>query len=104
MVDKLFNVKYLPLFHHFKAIYQIPKHIIFWVKIVANASLRIKPLKKLSYLRHKIDTICTNIYFLSGSSKFYTLFNLFKSHLNQICYYTKINEFECDHVEMLIHF
>jgi hypothetical protein len=30
-------VKYLPLFHHFKAIYQFPKHIIFLVKIVANA-------------------------------------------------------------------
>ena len=38
--DKLFNVKYLPLFHHFKAIYQFPKHIIVLVKIVANASLR----------------------------------------------------------------
>jgi len=25
-------VKYLPLFHHFKAIYQFPKHIIFWSK------------------------------------------------------------------------
>jgi hypothetical protein len=37
--DKLFNVKYLPLFHHFKAIYQFPKHIIFLVKIVANTSL-----------------------------------------------------------------
>jgi hypothetical protein len=37
--DKLFNVKYLPLFHHFKAIYQFPKHIIFLVKIVANAPL-----------------------------------------------------------------
>jgi hypothetical protein len=36
---KLFNVKYLPLFHHFKAIYQFPKHIIVLVKIVANASL-----------------------------------------------------------------
>jgi hypothetical protein len=35
----LFNVKYLPLFHHFEAIYQFPKHIIFLVKIVANASL-----------------------------------------------------------------
>jgi hypothetical protein len=35
-------VKYLPLFHHFKAIYQFPKHIIFWVKIVANASLNKK--------------------------------------------------------------
>jgi hypothetical protein len=32
-------MKYLPLFHHFKAIYQFPKHIICWVKIVANASL-----------------------------------------------------------------
>ena len=37
--DKLLNVKYLPLFHHFKAIYQFPKHIIFGVKIVGNASL-----------------------------------------------------------------
>jgi hypothetical protein len=27
--DKLLNVKYLHLFHHFKAIYQFPKHIIF---------------------------------------------------------------------------
>jgi hypothetical protein len=33
-------VKYLPLFHHFKAIYQFPKHIIFWVIIVANAPLK----------------------------------------------------------------
>jgi hypothetical protein len=41
-IHYLFNVKYLPLFHHFKAIYQFPKHIIviFLVKIVANASLR----------------------------------------------------------------
>jgi hypothetical protein len=30
--DKLFNLKYLHLFHHFKAIYQFPKHIIFWSK------------------------------------------------------------------------
>jgi hypothetical protein len=41
--DKLFNVKYLPLFHHFKAIYQFPKHIIFLVKIVANATLMLLP-------------------------------------------------------------
>jgi hypothetical protein len=34
-------MKYLPLFHPFKAIYQFPKHIIFLVKIVANAPLRI---------------------------------------------------------------
>jgi hypothetical protein len=27
--DKLFNVKYLPLFHHFEAIYQFPKHNFF---------------------------------------------------------------------------
>ena len=32
-------MNYLPLFHHFKTIYQFPKHIIFLVKIVANASL-----------------------------------------------------------------
>jgi hypothetical protein len=38
--DKLFNVKYLPLFHHFKAIYQFPKPMIFLVKIVANAALK----------------------------------------------------------------
>ena len=41
--DKLFNVKYLPLFHHFKAIYQFQEHIIFLVKIVANASLKKTP-------------------------------------------------------------
>ena len=41
--DKLFNVKYLPLFHHFKATYQFPKHIIFLVKIVTNASLNKQP-------------------------------------------------------------
>ena len=39
--DKLFNVKYLYLFHPFKAIYQFRKHIIFLVKIVANVSLSI---------------------------------------------------------------
>jgi hypothetical protein len=38
--DKLFNVKYLPLFHYFKAIYQILKHICVLVKIVANASFK----------------------------------------------------------------
>jgi hypothetical protein len=35
-------VKYLPLFHHFKAIYQLAKHIIVLVKIVANAALNKK--------------------------------------------------------------
>ena len=35
-------MKYLPLFHHFKAIYQFPKHIIFLVKNVANVPLNIK--------------------------------------------------------------
>ena len=33
-------MKYLPLFHHFKAIYQFPKPVIFLVKIVANAPLK----------------------------------------------------------------
>jgi hypothetical protein len=41
-------VKYLPLFHHFKAIYQFPKHIIFLVKIVANASLNREKLKTMN--------------------------------------------------------
>ena len=45
--DKLFNVKYLPLFHHFKAIYQFPKHIMFLVKIVANAALNKVPMQKI---------------------------------------------------------
>jgi hypothetical protein len=34
-------VKYLPLFHHFKAICQLPKHTIFLIKMVANASLNL---------------------------------------------------------------
>jgi hypothetical protein len=33
-------VNYLPLFHHFKAIYQFPKHLIGLVKIVTNALVR----------------------------------------------------------------
>jgi AAA15 family ATPase/GTPase len=50
-------VKYLPLFHHFKAIYQFLKHIIFLVKIVANAPLNIiKQNKKKSKAQ-----ICMNI-------------------------------------------
>jgi hypothetical protein len=40
VLKKLFNVKYLPLSHHFKAIDQFPKHTIFLVKIVANATVR----------------------------------------------------------------
>jgi len=52
-------VKYLPLFHHFKAIYQFPKHIIFLVKIVANASLNVlKNRRNFVLLCYKID-ICT---------------------------------------------
>jgi hypothetical protein len=66
--DKLFNVKYLPLFHHFKAIYQFPKHIIFWVKIVANASLTehnvTKSLQTYNHDNLQIETI--NLY-ISGS-------------------------------------
>ena len=50
-------MKYLPLFHHFKAIYQFLKHIIFLVKIVANAPLNIiKQNKKKSKAQ-----ICMNI-------------------------------------------
>jgi hypothetical protein len=46
--DKLFNVKYLPLFHHFKAIDQFPKHIIVFVKIVANAPLSLLTCHRLT--------------------------------------------------------
>jgi hypothetical protein len=45
-------VKYLPLFHHFKAIYQFPKHIIFLVKIVANAPLSAKRSWTISKTEH----------------------------------------------------
>ena len=38
-------MKYLPLFHHFKAIYQFPNHIIFLVKIVTNAPLKVSFFK-----------------------------------------------------------
>jgi hypothetical protein len=44
--DKLVNVKYLLLFHNFKAIYQFPKHN-FWVKKVASA-----PLKNVKHKWH----------------------------------------------------
>ena len=45
--DRLFNVKYLPLFHHFKDIYQFPKHIIVLVKNLANAALKRKTYTSL---------------------------------------------------------
>ena len=43
-------MKYLPLFHHFKAIYLFPKHIFFLVKIVANASLSQNCIELIAYL------------------------------------------------------
>jgi hypothetical protein len=57
--DKLFNVKYLTLFQHFKAIYQFPKHIIFLVKIVANAPL----------IYSRFTSIITNIQFYKTITK-----------------------------------
>ena len=64
MVYKLFNVKYLPLFHHFKAIYQFPKHIIFLVKIVANASKFLVPFNILleSKNESKVIRVTGNLY------------------------------------------
>ena len=50
-------MKYLPLFHHFKAIHQFPKHIIFLDNIVANASLNKVVLKML----HS----CSNVLFFT---------------------------------------
>jgi hypothetical protein len=49
VLDKLFNVKYLPLFHHFKAIYQFPKHKFFWVKIVAKYNFIVNILIQYGY-------------------------------------------------------
>jgi len=48
-------VKYLPLFHHFKAIYQFPKHIMFLVKIVANAPLSLKSFCYIYVLYQGVD-------------------------------------------------
>ena len=51
-------MKYLPVFQHFKAIYQFLKHIFFLVKVVANASLnKIKNCKNtlnadINFLKH----------------------------------------------------
>ena len=71
--DKLFNVKYLPLFHHFKAIYRFPKHIIFLVKIVANASLIIVFVVIFWMSRYRfsssVQNTCTCIYNLSPLNK-----------------------------------
>jgi hypothetical protein len=38
-------MKYLPLFLHFKAFYQFPKHIFFWVKIVALTKKQEKEIR-----------------------------------------------------------
>ena len=51
-------MKYLPVFQHFKAIYQFLKHIFFLVKVVDNASLnKIKNCKNIlnadiNFLKH----------------------------------------------------
>jgi hypothetical protein len=55
-------VKYLPLFHHFKAIYQFPKHIIFLAKIVANASLSNSWFVLLLWQAATITAILMNVW------------------------------------------
>jgi hypothetical protein len=42
--DKLFNVKYLPLFHHFKAIYQFPKHVFFKRSCMCSVDLNVNKM------------------------------------------------------------
>jgi hypothetical protein len=49
----LFNVKYLSLFHYFKAIYQFPKHIIGLVKIVANKNNNIFVRNDMDVNKHE---------------------------------------------------
>jgi len=51
-------VKYLPLFHHFKAIYQFPKHIMSMVKFVPNAALNKQNYSDI--IRHVYSISCFN--------------------------------------------
>jgi hypothetical protein len=66
-------MKYLPLFHHFKAIYQFPKHIICLVKIVANASLKcvllllVQPLSPHLFMSNTVKLMFCIINFSSCS-------------------------------------
>jgi hypothetical protein len=63
--DKLFNVKYLPLFHHLKAIYQFPKHIIFLVKIVAKSFFFFLLKQRIQYSL-AVNVTCYLLFFYSN--------------------------------------
>ena len=80
--DKLFNVKYLTLFHHFKAIYQFPKHIIFLVKIVTNASLNVKV--KVYILLKFIKNLLFNCVEM-GSSRIVYIYNILNTLFFILC-------------------
>jgi hypothetical protein len=80
--DKLFNVKYLTLFHHFKAIYQFPKHIIFLVKIVANASLNVNA--KVYTLLKLIKNLLFNCVEM-GSSRIVYIYNILNTLFFILC-------------------
>jgi hypothetical protein len=56
-----YQLKYLPLFHHFKAIYQFPKHIIFLVKIIDNASLSSENTNKNARKGNIYDYLYLNV-------------------------------------------
>ena len=80
--DKLFNVKYLPLFHHFIAIYQFPKHIIFFFKIVDNASLKNLSLSDLGNTGFVFSCILN----LSIFSFFFSKYFIFKHSSLVVCF------------------
>ena len=72
-------MKYLPLFHHFKAIYQFPKHNVL-VKIVANAplSLQTHTIFKVQIGGVLVSVLTTSVVergfeFRSGQTKDYTI-------------------------------
>jgi hypothetical protein len=56
------------LFHHFKSIYQFPKHIIFLVKIVANASLRKYLVTRLTFSHKEYEVGCMEVWLIQFSS------------------------------------
>jgi uncharacterized membrane protein len=75
----LFNVEYLPLFHHFKANYQFPKHIFFFVSVAgfvpdARTFHNIYKLQKHVLLRHQSYLI---VFMGSTNLRFWQIISVF---------------------------
>jgi hypothetical protein len=67
------------LFHHFKSIYQFPKHIIFLVKIVANASLRKYLVTQLTFSHKEYEVGCMEVWLIQ-----FTLLKISHKYLRKI--------------------